>query len=242
MYMNDTIIDSEYHINPFSKDAIGIAARFDAATDKKDLAELRNLIAEAQILAESESLPSQAYLFYSIGTVFSDFYKIEDSDREKAIEKQIYFFRKSIKLLEQEECADPRYEPYVLGLKQVLYTNYGNALDSYGRTIAAIEQYKKVVATNKDFGMALGNLGRVYQHYGWLEYDEGHRDIIHHFAYQYLKMALESEDSSTHSAAKKAFKAAIERYNPEYVKKVLIPDLKLKQFTYEDAEEYLYRM
>ena len=74
--------------------------------------------------------------------------------------------------------------------------HYSNTLDHCGRKIAAIEQYKKALNIDDNFGMALGNLGRVYQHYGMLEYDNGHRDIFHYFAYHYLDNAIKSTDLS----------------------------------------------
>ena len=160
---------------------------------------------------------------------------------EASIKKQLYCFRKSIRLIETDEYADEKYRPYVLGLKQVLYTNYANLLERCGRKIAAIEQYKKSILINRDFGMANGNLGKAYQHYGMLENDDGHRDLFHYFAYQYLNRALQSHDPNTYSEAKDRFKAAIDQYHPEYIKKVLKIDLSFPQYSYEDLEELSYR-
>lgn len=140
-----------------------------------------------------------------------------------------------------DKYADEKYRPYVLGLKQVLYTNYANLLDRCGRKIAAIEQYKKALSINRDFGMANGNLGRAYQHYGMLEYDDGHKNLFHYFAYHHLNQALQSNDPNTYPEAKDGFKATIDQYHPEYIEKVLKHNLKLPQYSYEDPEELNYR-
>ena len=140
-------------------------------------------------------------------------------------QKVLYYFRKSINLIEQDEYKKDIYRPCVLGLKEILYTNYANALDYCGRKIAAIEQYKKVLSFNSNFGMALGNLGQVYQHYAMLEYDNGHRDLFHYFAYHYLNKATKCNDPNTHDDAKKCFETTMNIYDPEYIKNVLTVEL-----------------
>lgn len=189
----------------------------------------------------NENSASQARLYYSMATVYSDFATFKGISAEKSIEKQLYCFRRSISLIERDEYSDDIYKPYVLGFKRLLYTNYANALDHCGRKIAAIEQYKKVLSIDSSFGMALGNLGRAYQHYANLEYDDGHRDIFHYFAYHYLNRAIESNDPGAYFEAKTCFQALIDSYSPEYIEKVLIPDLQFNQYSYDNSEELNYR-
>lgn len=83
-----------------------------------------------------------------------------------------------------------------------MYTNYANTLSSCGRKIEAIAQYRKAIEVHPSFGMALGNLGRMYQDYGIIDYDDGHQDYFHHFAYSLLKNAVECEDPNTYKEAK----------------------------------------
>ena len=89
--------------------------------------------------------------------------------------------------------------------------------------------------------MALGNLGRVYQHYATLDYDDNHKNLFHYFAYQYLQKACTCTDPNTHDDAKKCFKDSIKIYDSEYVEKFLSSNLSFKQFTYENPEELEYR-
>ena len=228
-------------VNPFSQDVRRMSERFDYATINHNFNELEQLLAETEKMLCDENAASQAQLYYSMGTVYSDFAKFKGISTEKSTEKQLYYFRKSISLIEFNEYFDEKYKPYVLGFKRVLYTNYANTLDHCGRKIAAIEQYKKALNIDDNFGMALGNLGRVYQHYGMLEYDNGHRDIFHYFAYHYLDNAIKSTDPNTYSEAKDCFEATIDCYAPEYIEKVLKPDLCFKQFSYENPDELNYR-
>lgn len=123
----------------------------------------------------------------------------------------------------------------------ILKTAYANALDYCGRKIAAIEQYKKVLSFHSNFGMALGNLGRVYQHYGMLEYDDSHRELFDYFAYQYLNKAINCNDPNTHDTAKKCFESTKEVYSPEYVKNVLTAPLSFNQYVYNNPAELTYR-
>lgn len=229
------------YTDPFSKKAKELAAKFDFATINKEAEKLKQLLNEAESILDQENDASKAMIYYSLGTAHDDLAKLTESRTEASFQKVLYCFRKSIKLIEQDEYANDKYRPYVLGLKEILYTNYANALDQCGRKIAAIEQYKKVLSFHSDFGMALGNLGRVYQHYGMLEYDDSHRDLFHYFAYHYLNKATKCNDPNTHDAAKKCFKATMDVYTPEYVKNVLTAELSFNQYEYDNPEELAYR-
>ncbi len=239
MKYNHNLIDK--YIDPFSDKAKQLALEFDTATINKNIDALKELLEKAEKLLDDEDDASKATIYYSLGTAYDDLAKLTESRAEESTKKVLYYFRKSIKLIEQEEYEKNKYRPYVLGLKESLYTNYANILDRCGRKIASIEQYKKVLLFHSDFGMALGNLGRVYQHYGMLEYDKGNRDLFHYFAYHYLNNAINCNDPNTHDAAKKCFKDTIDVYAPEYVENVLTSDLSFNQYVYDIPEELAYR-
>ena len=229
------------YTDPFSKKAKEMAAKFDFATSNKDAKKLEELLSEAESVVDKENDASKAMIYYSLGTAHDDLAKLNGNRNEESFQKILYFFRKSIKLIELDKYKDEKYSPFVLSQKEILYTNYANALDHCGRKIAAIEQYKKVLSFHSDFGMALGNLGRVYHHYGILEYDDSHKDLFHYFAYHYLGKAIDCTDPNTHDAAKKCFKATMEAYAPEYIKNVLTSELSFNQYVYDNPEELTYR-
>ena len=229
------------YINPISKRVQELSQRFDEATINRDIAKLETMLTEAEDILDSENHASQASIYYSMGTAYGDYAELAGVSGEEPIKKQLYYYRKSIRLIDVDEYTDENSRPYILGLMQVLYTNYANLLDRCGRKIAAIEQYKKAISINKDFGMANGNLGQAYQHYAMLEYDNGHKHLFHYFAFHYLNKALQSSDPNTYSEAKDGFRAAIDRYHPEYIENELKPILKVPQYSYENPEELIYR-
>lgn len=229
------------YTDPFSKKVKELSEQFDNTTTCRNYEELERLLSEAENELCNENIASQARVYYSMETVYSDFAQFKCVSNEKSIEKQLYYFRKSISLIEIDEYSEKKYEPYILGFKRLLYTNYANVLDRCGRKITAVENYKKALSIDSNFGMALGNLGRVYQHYGMLEYDDGHRDLFYYFAYHYLNKAIKCNDPNTHNDAKKCFEATMKVYDPEYVENVLTSKLSFKQYVYDNPKELAYR-
>ena len=229
------------YINPFSQVSEIYAQKLDDASMSGDIVLLEQLVCEIEKTLPDVDAASQARLYYSIGTVYSDVAQAKSLSHEKSIKKQLYAFRKSVGIIEDEEYSKEEYGPYVNPFKCLLYTNYGNTLCSCGRNIEAIAQYKKAINIYPLFGMAIGNLGRVYQDYGVMDYDDGHQDYFHYFAYSLLKKAVECKDPNTHKAAKDCFLRAMAVYTPQYVEGFLQKDLEIPQFSYENCEEKMYR-
>ena len=191
-------------------------------------------------IIDTEDTASQAQLYYSIGTVYGDIARLEKSSDESYIEKQLFYFRKSIELINADELSDEKYSPYINEFKLSLYTNYGNAFDHCGRKIAAIEQYQKALKIDGGFGMALGNLGMAYRHYAMMVSDYVHRDYMNHFAYMLLCQA-NGNDKSVHQNAYEYFNNAINSYTDEYIQEVLRQSLDIPQYNYDNEEELKYR-
>ena len=229
------------YANPFSQESEIYAKKLDDAVITADHVQLEKLLSEIETTIPNVDAASQARLYYSIGTVYCDFAKAKGLSHEESLKKQLYCFRKSIDIIENEEYSKKEYAPYVKGFKRILYTNYANTLSSCGRKIEAIAQYKKAIEVHPSFGMALGNLGRVYQDYGILDYDDGHQNYFHHFAYSLLTKAVGCKDPDTYEEAKEYFGKLMSGYDPAYVEKFFQKDLKIPQFSYKNIEEKLYR-
>lgn len=228
-------------IDPFSEISIDLSYQLDLATINKDVGKLKDLLSEAENYLNLGNIPSQARMYYSLGTATDELAELTNSINESSYKKVLYYYRKSLKLIESDECKKEEYKPHIIGLKTNLYTNYANTLDRCGRKIAAIEQYKKVLSINNNFGMALGNLGRTYQQYAVLEYDKYHRDLFHCYAYQCLTKAIECDDPNTYDDAKAVFKNSIKAYAPEYIEHVLSKKVTFKKYSYDNPEELSYR-
>lgn len=232
---------NDEYLNPFSKESEDYAKKLDEATSSNDIDQLEALLDEIESKIPLVDEASQARLYYSIGTVYSDFANARGLGHEEALKKQLYCFRKSIDIVEKREYSKEEYAPYVIAFKLILYTNYANTLASCGRKIEAIAQYKKAISINPLFGMALGNLGRIYRDYGVMDYDDGHQRYFHHYAYSLLQRASDCQDPNTHEDAKKYFRNAVSEYSIEYVERFLQQDLIIPEYQCDDIEEELYR-
>lgn len=229
------------YINPFSESSEILAKEFDSATISKDINKIESVIEKALSMVESENEASKAAIFYSLGTAYGGLQSTKGTIDEDSIKKQLYYLRKSIKIIESEELTKPEYEPYILTQKLTLYTNYANVLDLCGRKIMAVEYLKKTLELHNSFCMGFGNLGRIYQSYAELDFDEGRQEEFHYFACQKLYAACESNDPNTHSSAKVYFKTLLDRYPQEFIDNALKEKMVFYKYSYPDPAEFSYR-
>lgn len=228
--------------NPVHEDVQKLTHIFDEYTDRQDVSGIIKTIDEAIALVQSDTLNyiSFASLYYSIATAYSDLSHLSpEYQNDENIEKQLYYFRLSINQLELQELTD-NIKPYLLGLEFSLFTNYASTLDRIGRTIEALNYYKKVLQINSKYGMTLGNLGVAYLNYGMLVFDPSHRDILNYFAYHYLKDSLRNTQNMSNEAID-CFKNHLKIWDKEYVKQVLEPDLTIPKYSLGEPAEEDYR-
>lgn len=131
------------YTDPFSEQAKKLSLSFDIATINKNVNAVRKLLDDTKKALVKENEASKAMIYYSLGTAYDDFAKLTENRTEETFQKVLYCFRKSIKLIEQDEYTKEIYRPYVLGLKEILYTNYANALDHCGRKLQQLSNIKK---------------------------------------------------------------------------------------------------
>jgi hypothetical protein len=230
------------YTNPFSEETEKIAIKFDDAIIARDSKKLHELIDETLKTIDAHSEATQAKIFYFIGTAIGEIDSINKSVyNEITYEKQIFYFRKSISIMEKAKFNKYEYFPFVSVFKCTLYTNYANALNQVGRMILAIEFYKKALIVIPSFGIALGQLGKAYQFYGNWASDQDHQLHLHHCAYTCLFDAINVDDPNMYSEAKDGFKLYIEKYTSEQIEKVLAIPLNIRKFEYEDKNEFAYR-
>lgn len=75
-------------------------------------------------------------------------------------------------------------------VKCQIFTNSGNVCSHIGRFVEAQENWRSALEIDRNFPMALGNIGQGCFSYGRSVYDEAHRNIFIYHAYQYLGRAL----------------------------------------------------
>jgi len=222
--------------NPLDAFVIELAIEFDNAYYENNIPKTIELIKKAEEKLLALDVFSQANVCYSLGTSYGDIATLDETlGTVENLEKQLFYFQKSIKLLPPLELTDPELLPYVNGLQLPLYTNYANALDKCGRKLKALEMYNMALNINPNFTMAMGNVGLTYSHYAYLVPDPVHRDYINHFAYHYLKRAIELGDDIAPGVMEK-FKGAVGNYDDDYVKEMLIPPLNIPEYSYFDKE------
>ncbi|QOX65667.1 hypothetical protein FRZ06_21100 [Anoxybacterium hadale] len=100
---------SKKYIDPFSEKSKNISKQFDDATVNKNVEKLYSLIDQAKELAQTEDIASQAQIYYSIGTVYGDIASINQTSDEELIKKQLYYFRKSISLIQLSKLRIPEH-------------------------------------------------------------------------------------------------------------------------------------
>lgn len=72
-----------------------------------------------------------------------------------------------------------------------IFTNLGNALSHLGRFVEAFGYWRKALAIEPKFPMALANLGFGFRNYALTVYDQGHARLLLQYALQYLTQGLQ---------------------------------------------------
>ena len=228
--------------SPFNKDVLSLSEKMDLAYDNRDQNKLRSLINDAERLIPKLDAISQFYLYYILGTAqayLSSFHT--PNYHEKNLEKRIYYLRKSEESLKQIPTdINFNCNPHILGIMRRLYVNYAICLNNCGRYIAAIPYFFKTLNIDKQFGMALGNLGLTYLRYAQLVDDTGHQYYLHQYAYRYLKEAISYPERLDPDAIN-GFSKIIEPYDPDFIREIDNNQLGAKTCNYYDKDELKYR-
>lgn len=225
--MNQTACQKECETCALKMDQLMIARDYD---------KLRTYLEETKTFAESHHSPEYAQIFYCIGTGYSMLADGQIFTEEQQLEHQtqaIYYLREAMHLMELGQVDDI--------LLASIYTNYANELFDCYRIIEALRLYRKAIALNPNFGMALGNYGRALSFYANLVNDENQYDALHCYAYQALKKALEIKDPNVHEDARKAFNRRIKEYQRFQSEEYLLAAITYSDYTYKNASERAYR-
>lgn len=238
--------------NPFPEICAEYALQFDIASDNSDVKLIRKLLDEVEVFLKNHTGAVYAPLFYCLGTSYGNLrthgYSIggaaeasilSSDEVDASLEREIFYFRHCLELLDASELSKEEFTPYIKGLCLQVYTNYANALEACGRKAAAMKYYRSVLSINPSFGMAEGNIGRALQHYSALVHDRGHKDYLHHFAYGYLKSSLNRTD--VHESAKKYFERCVNAYSTEVRESFLEKQLDISEYSLGEIEEETYR-
>ncbi len=226
-------------------EALKLAKKFDDATLSKNAVQLKNLIDEVEYDIERHDIYYRVAMYYSLASATFDLWKMEHIDEmpdRESLQKQLFFYRKSIELFSNDCLRTIADNPYIISLKTSVYVNYGNTLDACGRKLLAVEQYYNALRIYPFHPMALGNLGSSYLHYSmFLSSNKGYvRDCINHYAVQMLEEAIYSDDYNIHDDAKAFFVSRLATLSPEYIE-FLRKDIQFHTIKKLTKSERIYR-
>lgn len=230
----------EKYKNPFNEKVFEFDKLLDLAFDEKKYKKMIDIIQEINLEIENLDDISKSKMFYSLATAYGNLAFLNNKFKnEKNIEKQIFYYRESINLIESINKNEEN-NPYILGFKLNLYTNYANCLDSIGRKILAIDYYNKALNINPNFMMAMGNIGIAYFHYSMIDYNKEHQHYFNYFAYSFLNEAMNEEDP-INEQSKIYMKKYLDAYSESYKKDFLEKDLKINEIKIKNKNEREYR-
>ncbi len=107
-------------------------------------------------------------------------------------------------------------------------TNLGNAFNTLGRFVEALEFWNKVLALKGSFSMA--TLSKAYGLFTYSSslYDDGHRDVFLKYAYMLFKKGLKGDD--IHDTGRKYYENISAKIEAGFKKEYLESEFKLKEF------------
>lgn len=226
--------------NPFNEKIFEFDKELDLAFDEKNHEQMITIINQMKSEIENFNNISKSKIYYSLGTAYGNLPLLDEQfQNEETIEKQLFYFRESINLIELINLEEIN-NPYILGFKLNLYTNYANCLENIGRKILAIEYYNKALNINPNFMMAVGNLGIAYYHYANIDYNEEHQHCFNHFAYALLKKAINIEDP-INEQFKTCMNQYLNTYTEMYKNDFLEKELKVKDTEIYETDEKKYK-
>lgn len=114
--------------------------------------------------------------------------------------------------------------------------NFSILLNRIGRFIKSIDSIEEIV--NKNFSMAIGNYATTIISYGLYDYDEGHTNYFHQYAYKQLKNLTKDPENEQ---AFYFWQGIIEDIEKRYDKSFLLEDYDFGEIDLGDDLEESYR-
>lgn len=221
----------------FAPECDDYGRKVDQLVIQKDYEGLKVYLTQLKTFSVSHESKEYAPIFYYLGTgygILADYQRKSQEESTKSRKWSLYYMRKALALLEQMKYEQP--------LLIFVYTNYANGLDACGRVIEALRIYRKAIALNSNFGMAIGNYGRALKFYANLVNDIGHSNDLHCFAYQAIKRAVRIQDPNMHEDAVAYFNKVISEYEKLPEKEYLEATIAFDGYNLGEDEERKYRL
>ncbi|MEK4713318.1 LA2681 family HEPN domain-containing protein [Sporosarcina sp. FSL K6-5500] len=222
----------------------------DKAFEEKDEDTLKKIALTGLELSQRDKYNplEKAILSYHGATAGSDYIELKYNraeiyeDNEKDTELCLLLFRNCIGFFNEfkkdfiEACSEEELFYYTEFQNRAI-TNYSILLNRIGRFIKSINSIEDLV--DKNFSMAIGNHATTIISYGLYDYDEGHADYFHHYAYKQLKSLTKDPENGQ---AFYFWQGIIENIEKKYDKSFLLEDYDFGEIDLGDDLEEAYRM
>lgn len=163
----------------------------DLSEDHRSEAGLEVALGWADGLSERDlRTEHQSILHYFIGNAWSLLHQLRHAGEESAwgweiteIEKQVLHHRTALNLAQGGRLEAQR--------RCQIHTNLGNALNTIGRFVEAIEQWDAALRIDPEFAMAIGNRAKGLYRYARHLYDDEHQRVILPVVLKQIEYALQ---------------------------------------------------
>jgi hypothetical protein len=118
-----------------------------------------------------------ALLAYFQSNAWANLHELRTTDRNRSWAWEQPDLQKRILLL-RTALLSAGFSGMELTRRCQVHTNLGNALNTLGRVVEAIEQWDHAIGLNPSFGMALGNRANGLETYARGNYDNGHKWLL----------------------------------------------------------------
>ncbi len=222
----------------------------DKAFEEKDEDTLKQISLDCLELSQLHKYNplEKGILSYHGATAGSDYIELNYKkteiyeENEKDIELCLLLFRNCIKFFSEfkkdfiETCSEEELY-YFTEYQGRAITNFSILLNRIGRFIKSIHSIKELV--DKNFSMAKGNYATTIINYGLSDYDDGHTDFFHHYAYKQLKSLTKDPENEQ---AFYFWQTNIENIEKRYDKNFLLEEYDFGEIDLGDDLEEAYRM
>jgi len=173
-----------------------------------------------KLLKDPSCKDLKANLYYNCANGYMSIYQIE-YDKKRSI-KQIVDNKKLQDAKRNFREAIKELNSFDFKLRNQLWTNYGNCLNSLGRTMEALYAYEEALKIDSNFSMALANKAKAMRFFA--DISGIYRVTVYIKSYQILKSILENEDLIEFGgiAAKRSFENEIKQIESKFIDKSLL--------------------
>ena len=191
------------------------------------------------------NIPTKMQISYDIANAYSDLRSISQDDDESHLEKELYYYRKTLDIYESNFGGVPSSEEKEATIARYVamraYTNLGNAFRVLGRYIVAIDCYQNALLISNDFAMASLNLSMSLFYYAQLQIKSYEQNYYHHACFYYYEQTSRTRINLENEQYLEELRKYIMKFDPSYIENFLKKPLNLPLFQIHDPTEIDYR-